>query len=89
MDKNDDDGGYNSDDVPNRMDARTPNPLALENFNLSPEVVCALQKKGIDALFAIQAQTLDTAMSGKDIVGKSKNWMRENISVRFADRRTD
>ena len=68
----DDDGGYNSDDVPNRMDARTPNPLALENFNLSPEVVCALQKKGIDALFAIQAQTLDTAMSGKDIVGRAR-----------------
>ena len=68
----DDDGGYNSDDVPNRMDARTPNPLALENFNLSPEVVCALQKKSIVALFAIQAQTLDTAMSGKDIVGRAR-----------------
>ena len=36
------------------------------------EVVSALQKKGIDALFAIQAQTLDTALSGKDIVGRAR-----------------
>ena len=72
-DQENENGGYNSDDVPNRqLDARTPNPLALENFNLSKEVCQALQKKGIDALFEIQAKTFEIGLTGKDIVGRAR-----------------
>ena len=49
-----------------------PNPLALDNFALSEPVKATLRKKGFDALFAIQAETLEIALSGKDVVGRAR-----------------
>jgi len=50
----------------------TPNPMALDNFALSEPVKATLRKKGYDTLFAIQAETLSIALSGKDVVGRAR-----------------
>lgn len=68
-----------SDDtaVPDNLDSETEaqapaNPLAVDNFRLSPEVKAVLKKKGIDALFDIQAQTLSHVLDGKDLLGRAR-----------------
>eukprot|EP00238_Polyblepharides_amylifera_P001597 CAMPEP_0196571834 /NCGR_PEP_ID=MMETSP1081-20130531/1964_1 /TAXON_ID=36882 /ORGANISM="Pyramimonas amylifera, Strain CCMP720" /LENGTH=792 /DNA_ID=CAMNT_0041888939 /DNA_START=242 /DNA_END=2621 /DNA_ORIENTATION=+ len=53
------------------------NPLdtdefSVENFNLSPETVRALERRGIQKLFPIQAAVLRPAMEGRDIIGRAR-----------------
>lgn len=50
----------------------TPNPMNLDNFELSEPVKTTLRKKGYDTLFPIQAETLNIALSGKDVVGRAR-----------------
>ena len=68
-----------SDDtaVPGNVDseaeaAPAADPLAVDNFRLSPEVKAILKKKGINALFDIQAQTLSHVLDGKDLLGRAR-----------------
>lgn len=50
-----------------------PNPLALDNFQgLTDPVKTTLRKKGYDALFQIQAETLEIALGGRDVVGRAR-----------------
>jgi len=61
--------------APSREDGNeedASNALALDNFALSAEIKGLLRQKGFDALFAIQAETLQTALDGRDIVGRAK-----------------
>ena len=45
----------------------------MSNFALSREVKEKLENKGIDlALFGIQAQTFQTVLDGKDLVGRAR-----------------
>ena len=60
------------DDVEEIARPETPNPMALDNFALSEPVKETLRKKGYDTLFAIQAETLSIALSGKDVVGRAR-----------------
>jgi ATP-dependent RNA helicase DDX21 len=53
-------------------EAEAPNPLAVDNFRLSPQVKAVLKKKGIEALFDIQAQTLSHVLDGKDLLGRAR-----------------
>ena len=49
-----------------------PNPNAVDNFRLSPQVKAVLKKKGIETLFDIQAQTLSHVLDGKDLLGRAR-----------------
>ena len=53
-------------------DSKPADPLALDNFRLSPAVKALLREKGIDALFSIQAQTLTSVLDGFDLVGRAR-----------------
>ncbi len=68
-----------SDDtaVPDNIDSETEapppaNPLAVDNFRISPEVKAVLKKKGIESRFDIQAQTLSHVLDGKDLLGRAR-----------------
>lgn len=68
-----------SDDtaVPTTLDseedaAPASNPLAVDNFRLSPQVKAVLKNKGIESLFDIQAQTLSHVLDGKDLLGRAR-----------------
>lgn len=50
----------------------TADPLHLSNFNISPEVVKRMEMKGFTSLFGIQAQTFQTVLDGKDLVGRAR-----------------
>ena len=50
----------------------TKNPLHVSNFNISPEVCERLENKGIVTLYGIQAQTFQTVLDGKDLVGRAR-----------------
>ena len=52
------------------------NPLAVDNFRLSPEVKAVLKKKGIESLFDIQAETLSHVLDGKDLLGRARYEIR-------------
>jgi len=54
------------------MEDDAPNPLALDNFALSDAIKSTLRAKGFDALFKIQAETLEIALGGKDVVGRAR-----------------
>jgi len=54
------------------VEAVAPDPLAVDNFRLSPQVKAVLKKKGIGALFDIQAQTLSHVLDGKDLLGRAR-----------------
>ena len=58
-------------------DSKPADPLAIDNFRLSPAVKALLRQKGIEALFNIQAQTLTSVLDGFDLVGRA----RYNTSV--------
>ena len=47
-------------------------PLAVDNFRLSPAVKAVLKTKGIQSLFEIQAQTLAHVLDGKDLLGRAR-----------------
>ena len=47
-------------------------PLAVDNFRLSPGIKTALATKGIKSLFDIQAQTLSHVLDGKDLLGRAR-----------------
>jgi hypothetical protein len=51
---------------------KAADPLALDNFALSEPVKSLLRAKGIEALFAIQAQCLPPVLGGKDLVGRAR-----------------
>ncbi len=53
-------------------DSKPADPLALDNFRLSPAVKALLQQKGIKSLFNIQAQTLTSVLDGFDLVGRAR-----------------
>ena len=53
-------------------DSKPADPLAIENFRLSPAVKALLRQKGIEALFNIQAQTLNSLLDGFDLVGRAR-----------------
>ena len=53
-------------------DSKPEDPLALDNFRLSPAVKALLREKGIGALFSIQAQTLTSVLDGFDLVGRAR-----------------
>jgi len=50
----------------------TKDPLHVSNFALSHEVKEKLENKGITSLFGIQAQTFQTVLDGKDLVGRAR-----------------
>jgi hypothetical protein len=47
-------------------------PNALDNFELSAGIKSQLRAKGINSLFAIQAQTFALALAGNDVVGRAR-----------------
>ena len=53
-------------------DSKPADPLAIDNFRLSPAVKALLRQKGIEALFHIQAQTLTSVLDGFDLVGRAR-----------------
>ena len=53
-------------------DSKPADPLALDNFRLSPAVKALLREKGIESLFSIQAQTLTSVLDGFDLVGRAR-----------------
>ncbi|KAJ9520152.1 hypothetical protein QJQ45_030075 [Haematococcus lacustris] len=50
----------------------TDNPLHLDNFPLSQAIKSLLRAQKIEALFAIQAQTVPAGLAGKDVVGRAR-----------------
>lgn len=52
--------------------AKPADPLALDNFRLSDPVKALLREKGIEALFNIQAHTLNHVLDGFDLVGRAR-----------------
>ena len=44
----------------------------MSNFNISAEVCERLEIKGISTLYGIQAQTFQTVLDGKDLVGRAR-----------------
>ncbi|RKP05367.1 P-loop containing nucleoside triphosphate hydrolase protein [Thamnocephalis sphaerospora] len=46
--------------------------LLLSNFRLSDGVLASLEKRGIRALFPIQAATFDSIFDGKDVLGRAR-----------------
>ncbi|KAJ2559255.1 hypothetical protein EV175_000422 [Coemansia sp. RSA 1933] len=48
------------------------NELSVGNFPLSDETKSALRKRGIDALFPIQASTLQPILDGYDVLGRAR-----------------
>ena len=53
-------------------DSKPADPLALDNFRLSPAIKDLLRQKGIESLFTIQAQTLTSVLDGFDLVGRAR-----------------
>ena len=53
-------------------ESKPADPLALDNFRLSPGVKALLRQKGIESLFSIQAQTLTSVLDGFDLVGRAR-----------------
>ena len=53
-------------------DSKPADPLALDNFRLSPAIKDLLRQKGIESLFSIQAQTLTSVLDGFDLVGRAR-----------------
>lgn len=47
-------------------------PLALDNFPLSDAVKSMLRSQGKEALFPIQAKTLELGLAGRDVVGRAR-----------------
>ncbi|CAD7703689.1 unnamed protein product [Ostreobium quekettii] len=47
-------------------------PNSIDRFRLSDSVKGLLRGKGIESLFAIQAQTLDFLLDGSDVVGRAR-----------------
>ncbi|KAJ1913789.1 hypothetical protein H4219_005066 [Mycoemilia scoparia] len=47
-------------------------PNHLDNFNISQSTKNALQKRGINALFPIQAKTLVPILEGNDVLGRAR-----------------
>eukprot|EP00959_Pyramimonas_sp_CCMP1952_P472308 9499839-Pyramimonas_sp.AAC.1 len=44
----------------------------VDNFGLSATTVAALRKRGIEALFPIQAAVIKPAMEGRDVIGRAR-----------------
>ena len=60
-------------------DARDGDALALSNFRLSGEAA-ALRKRGVAALFPIQAATFDLVYEGKDLIGRARTGMGKTLA---------
>ena len=65
-------------------DSKPADPLALDNFRLSPAVKALLREKGIASLFSIQAQTLTSVLDGFDLVGRARYALRHTQSASAA-----
>ena len=61
-------------------DDREDDSLALSNFRLSEETIGALSKKGIKALFPIQAATFDLIYDGRDLIGRARTGMGKTLA---------
>ncbi|WP_374761814.1 DEAD/DEAH box helicase [Nesterenkonia aerolata] len=48
------------------------NTVSFSDFDVRPEIVAALEEKGITTPFPIQAETLPIALGGYDIIGQAK-----------------
>ncbi|KAJ2801134.1 hypothetical protein H4R20_003797 [Coemansia guatemalensis] len=48
------------------------NELSIENFSLSDSTKSALRSRGIEALFPIQASTLQPILDGYDVLGRAR-----------------
>mgnify|MGYP001987389682 CR=1 FL=1 len=59
----------------------TKDPLHVSNFALSREVKEKLENKGITSLFGIQAQTFQTVLDGKDLVGRARTGCGKTLAV--------
>ncbi|KAJ2079298.1 hypothetical protein H4R24_003875 [Coemansia sp. RSA 988] len=53
-------------------EAEPENKLSIENFSLSEASKTALRVRGIDALFPIQASTLQPILDGFDVLGRAR-----------------
>eukprot|EP00878_Enallax_costatus_P022542 GHUV01023916.1.p1 GENE.GHUV01023916.1~~GHUV01023916.1.p1 ORF type:complete len:179 (+),score=26.23 GHUV01023916.1:93-629(+) len=53
-------------------EAEVDTTLLVENQGLSQEVIYALKKRGINALFPIQLMVLQPALEGVDLIGRAK-----------------
>ena len=54
------------------VEAEVDTTLLVENQGLSQEVIYALKKRGINALFPIQRMVLQPALEGVDLIGRAK-----------------
>ena len=61
-------------------DARGDERLALTRFNLSAETLGALSKRGVSALFPIQAACFDHLSAGKDLIGRARTGMGKTLA---------
>ena len=61
-------------------DDREGDQLALGNFRLSDATLAALNKRGVKALFPIQAATFDVLNSGKDLIGRARTGMGKTLA---------
>ncbi|GAA0155965.1 RNA helicase [Lithospermum erythrorhizon] len=55
-------------------------PNAVSNFRISKALREALKKKGIEALFPIQAMTFDTILDGSDLVGRARTGQGKTLA---------
>jgi ATP-dependent RNA helicase DDX21 len=61
-----------SEQTKNSTPAVEENPLNIDNFGLCAPLKSLLREKGIESLFAIQAQCLEPLLEGKDLVGRAR-----------------
>jgi superfamily II DNA/RNA helicase len=54
------------------MAAPSPEPTTFSALGLPARLVAALQERGIEAPFAIQARALPDALAGRDVLGKAE-----------------
>ncbi|DAZ96216.1 TPA: hypothetical protein N0F65_012578 [Lagenidium giganteum] len=57
----------------------TENP-SLDQFRISEQTKAALRKRGINALFPIQAMTFDKILDGKDLMGRARTGMGKTLA---------
>ena len=75
-------GSEETEETPRALadDDREGDELALQNFRLSGETLAALEKRGVKALFPIQAATFDLIFEGKDMIGRARTGMGKTLA---------
>ncbi|CAM8987616.1 unnamed protein product [Rhodiola kirilowii] len=61
-------------------EAKPEDPNSVSKFRVSKPLVEALRKKGIEALFPIQAMTFDTVLDGFDLIGRARTGQGKTLA---------